>query len=455
MKKRIARKIDKTSNIIEGSPTKGLFINFLVKDITLKDAIGDLVDNAIDAARKNARNQKALSGFIIRITLSKTHFEISDNCGGLEVEIARESAFCFGKPKEYKPGKHTIGQFGIGMKRAFFKIGNYIDVDSIALRSIFKMHIDVPVWREKQEWDFEFETKDETKNTPLNKTKTTIRISELNQEAEEKFDDNLFLLDLQNEIALEHLFAINSGLKIIINGVQLRAAQITLTYDTARAKEIVPTYWKHTFKNGLEAEILAGISEDDKDAGGWYIFCNDRLILGPDTTEKTGWKGGRKELPKYHDQYFRFRGYVFFNADDSSKLPWNTTKTGMNMDSPSFLLVKTQMITMGLQVKKLMDDMKKERERGNPEEKRHLNKRVQEAKVYSVSEVLNNKSRLPSVYKYPEHLLNPVSSNKRGTKITFYKPETVLKKAREYFDVDDNDSAAEMGFNYFYKHELE
>jgi HSP90 family molecular chaperone len=113
---------------IEGIPSKDLFINMLIKDITLKDAIGDLVDNSVDAAYKWAKRKNDLSNFKIHISLDKNHFEIIDNAGGIEENVARESAFKLGKPKNFKFDKHTIGQFGIGMKRAFFKLGEHITV---------------------------------------------------------------------------------------------------------------------------------------------------------------------------------------------------------------------------------------------------------------------------------------------------------------------------------------
>ena len=112
----------------EGIPSKDLFITMLVKDITLKDAIGDLIDNSVDAANEKSKSTTDLNGFSINIQLDKTHFMITDNCGGIEEETARESAFKLGKPRNYNYGKHTIGLFGIGMKRAFFKLGENIIV---------------------------------------------------------------------------------------------------------------------------------------------------------------------------------------------------------------------------------------------------------------------------------------------------------------------------------------
>lgn len=450
-------------NKIVGIPSKALFIDMLVKDLSLKDVIGDLVDNSVDAANKMAAHNKTdLSKFSIRISFDKTHFNITDNCGGIEEEVAREYAFKLGKPKDYSQGKHTIGQFGIGMKRAFFKLGEHIVVESVALNSDFNVTISVKEWRERvneKDWDFKFDKTPNRKKHSLKDTKLKIDVTQLKNDAKNQFNDSQFLTDLQNEIALEHLFAIKKGLKIYINSEKpLEAPKITLISD----RDFKPSYWSHSFPNGLKVEIITGISEDKGDEGGWYIFCNERLILGPDTTEVTGWKGGKsqggkegKEMPKYHDQYFRFRGYVFFNADDSSKLPWTTSKTGIDKDSPEYIFTKTQMVLMAKQVKPLMDEIKKERERENPTSERLLNKKVEEATAKSVKEVftvLQNKKSLPIVYTYPPKLFNPAP--KGDTKISFSKPTKEVKKAKEYFGVDNPHDAGSSAFDYFYKNEI-
>ena len=463
------KKLPEDPNKIVGIPSKELFIDMLVKDLSLKDAIGDLVDNSVDAANKNAAIFKTdLTKFVIKITFDKNHFNISDNAGGIEKEIARKYAFKLGKPKDYKQGKHTIGQFGIGMKRAFFKLGEYIAVESVALNSDFKLTISVREWKERKDetdWDFKFDNETGNINKPvkhpLKDTKTVINITHLKKDVLNQFKEPQFMLDLINEISLQHQFAINKGLKIKINSDKpIEAPKITLISD----KNFKPSYWNHSFPNGLNAEILVGISEDSGEEGGWYVFCNNRLILGPDTTEVTGWKGGKgkagkegKELPKYHDQYFRFRGYVFFNADDSSLLPWTTSKTGIDRDSQEFSFVKTQMILMAKQVKSLMDEMKKERERDNPTNERLLNNKVEEAtktSVLDVAKILLNKASLPAIYKYPQNLFNPAPTGTTTTKISFSKPTKEVKKAIEYFSTKTPNDAGSAAFDYFYKNQF-
>ena len=54
-------------NIIQGNPTKGFFIEMITRDISIKDAILDLLDNSIDGA--NAINPNSYKGLYINITI--------------------------------------------------------------------------------------------------------------------------------------------------------------------------------------------------------------------------------------------------------------------------------------------------------------------------------------------------------------------------------------------------
>jgi len=49
---------------VKASPTKGLFLEALTRDLDLEDAVHDLVDNSIDAA-KRIRGRGALEGLYI------------------------------------------------------------------------------------------------------------------------------------------------------------------------------------------------------------------------------------------------------------------------------------------------------------------------------------------------------------------------------------------------------
>jgi hypothetical protein len=51
-------------------------------------------------------------------------------------------------------------------------------------------------------------------------------------------------------------------------------------------------------------------------------------------------------VPLYHDQFSRFRGYAFFDSDDPSRLPWTTTKTGVDADNGIWRSTRAHMISM-------------------------------------------------------------------------------------------------------------
>lgn len=94
----------------DASPTKKFFIANLTRDLSLEDAILDLIDNAIDGyVRTHKVNvspallrspEAPLSGksnpVCIEITLTPDRFEIKDHCGGIGLERARKYAFRFG-----------------------------------------------------------------------------------------------------------------------------------------------------------------------------------------------------------------------------------------------------------------------------------------------------------------------------------------------------------------------
>lgn len=110
---------------INASPTKEFFVYMLIRDIPLSRAILDLVDNSVDGARR-LHSDGDFQDLWVRVELNSTHFRIADNCGGIPVEIARNYAFRFGRPSGAPPTPHSVGQFGVGMKRTFFKLGSKI-----------------------------------------------------------------------------------------------------------------------------------------------------------------------------------------------------------------------------------------------------------------------------------------------------------------------------------------
>lgn len=445
---------DINQNNVNADPAKGFFVSMLIKDITLRDAIGDLVDNAVDAIKARANGSANLKGYEIEIKLGKSYFSITDNGFGMEAEVARETAFNFGKSDKHHLIDKSIGQFGIGMKRAFFKLGSKIKVKSVAATSQFELTIDVPEWLKKpKEWSFKFDKDtliENSKNIP-SKTGFVVHITELSDDSKLSFGNETFITTLQKEIELEHMLNINNGIKIKIGDYTLKSNHITLVND----ENIKPTYWEKIEKKQA-VKILAGISTKDSEDGGWYIFCNNRLILGKNKNDETVWTGSKGDgVPLWHAQFHRFRGYVFFDAEDSSNLPWNTTKTGMDKDSPYYKEVRAKMIIMTRQVMEMLEKLKDEKGKDNPLENQTLNKVIEKSlkKTTPVIEILSNTKQLSNKFVYPVKLYNP--PNKTNTvKIDYLVTTEKYEAVKERLGVNSPKEVGLETFNYYYDNEI-
>ena len=109
--------------VIDARPTKEFFIYMLTKDILLIRAIIDLVDNSWDGALRVSKKHP-LNRLSIDLDITENSFVISDNCGGIPYNVAKNYAFRFGRPTDMERTDHSVGQFGVGMKRSLFKIGS-------------------------------------------------------------------------------------------------------------------------------------------------------------------------------------------------------------------------------------------------------------------------------------------------------------------------------------------
>ena len=125
-------------------PTKQFFVSMLTRDISLSDAILDLIDNCLDGAlRSSPEGNVDYSKYSISITLSADKFCIHDNCGGIPRETAKNYAFKMGREPddERDSTTETIGMYGVGMKRAIFKMGRDALVRTLCKDDAFEVPI--------------------------------------------------------------------------------------------------------------------------------------------------------------------------------------------------------------------------------------------------------------------------------------------------------------------------
>ncbi len=430
---------------IEALPTKDLFISMLTKDLTLRDAIGDLVDNSLDGARR-IRGDSDYKGLYTKIEIKPEYFSISDNCGGITEELARNYAFRFGRHPNMDPVKHSVGQFGIGMKRALFKLGKEFMVDSTSNNSHFIIEHNVDEWKDKDPWKFRF-SKLEREQYSADRQGTIIRVTSLHDNVSEQFGRKNFITELIDEIALEQLYNINMGLEITINDQKLEPPPLKLR-DSA---SLQAAHHREEYKDGLGIHIYAGISEESADDGGWYIFCNKRLILGHEQTAVTGW-GTRDSItiPKYHNQYYGFRGYVFIDADDASLLPLNTSKTNMDVDSAKFMATRLKMIQLMRPVIDFLNYLHEEEtefSRGEISEQ-PLKKTLDTAELVDLSQIPKAEREFAAPKRPPKKRDNMRS-------IQYRKPKDEIDRAQEALGVNSATEVGKKTFEYFMDMEVD
>lgn len=439
--------------IVKASPTKEFFLFMLTRDLDILDAVGDLVDNCVDGARRTTRGKKGpkpLDGLWVRIEADKNHFRIRDNCGGIDVDLARNYAFRFGRVQDYDPGDHSIGQFGVGMKRALFKMGNIFTVDSKTQTTRFLLRQNLQEWLQKPEdqWDLEFAELDEKYKGP-DKGTTTIEVTHLHKNIQEEFSVANKLTRIRDHLLAIHEPSLKAGLAISINKTPLEVspAELLKSEDVEPAKKTMTLT-----EDGMTVKVViyAGLvsqkqaTKDGHKKAGWYVYCNGRLVLPADQDFTTGWDDA---LPKFHPEYNRFRGYAFFDSDTPKVLPWTTTKSGVNFESGVFQKARLEMMTMARPIisflGKLKEERRKMKEDAETETEIQMDKK---AKSVQLSTVNSDQG-----FKAPP--VTPKASDLQ--EISFFKPKSIAKKAKDKMNVRSYSDVGSACFDYYCDAELD
>ena len=335
---------------IWGGPTKRFFVSMLTRDIQLTDAILDLIDNCVDGATRQLkgkiRQQRPYDGYKAELTLSSKSFDISDNCGGIPDNLVKD-AFLLGRPKVDKDKNiPTIGVYGIGMKRAIFKIGEEAAVESYSQDGAFSVAYD-RAWLnpENDEWELPIETLHNKKVKGV-----TIVVPTLKPDIAQQFGNRAFQNELRSKISLHFGYLMQKGFSIWVNGEKVRMKTLQVYSLNSLKKEGIRPYDFESDEGGVHVRVtvgfyrpLARIEEVDEAAekpqeneqAGISVICNDRLVLENDTSLKTGWGDGG--VPRYHPQFRGIAGFIIFSTDTPEKLPISTTKRDLDVGADIYL----------------------------------------------------------------------------------------------------------------------
>ena len=429
---------------VNARPVKSFFVDMLTRDIELVDAILDLLDNCVDGIlRKKGQSsgKTPYKDFKAEIRFDENSFSISDNCGGIPWDL-HEYAFRMGKEDRNRDSDlPTVGVYGIGMKRAIFKIGKQCLISTQNKDDCYEVEI-TPEWiAQPDNWRLPV-----SESSQLNKEDgTTIVIGELNEGIAIHFDDNKeeFTRELTEKVKTHYAFILDKGFQVKINGKQVVAKPTQLIFAKTKTVQGIDSairpYVYQTENEGVNIFLSVGFTrpipsqEDVNDEqeekryssmdAGWTIICNDRAVLYCDRTELTGW--GEAGVPRYHTQFIAISGIVEFQSNDAAKLPTTTTKRGIDASSPLYLQVKNKM-REGMQIFTNYTNKWKENVR---ESQQHMDS----GSLYTLDEIKKESKNLQ---------LNSVRSGLKGEqfkpKLPLPKPEPSSVKQISYIkDLDD------------------
>jgi len=436
------------AGIINGNPTKVFFIEMLTRDISIKDAIIDLLDNSIDGASNIDKDD--YSNLYINLTINKNEFIVEDNCGGFPLEVAQKYAFRFGRPEDAPATTGTVGRFGVGMKRALFKMGKTFEVESRTDSDHFQVDVDVTKWKNKQvidhdengeeirkdDWNFNYKDITPTSSN-LDNNGTYIKVSSLYTEVSNLFNDDSFLNELEDDIERILNFSLEKGIIIRLNGKELSKKGIYLLFS-----DKVKPYHFSGEQDGIKYKVIAGLSYTGKPSvSGWYIYCNDRLVVESDTSDLTGW--GVRSNVQFHPDYAMFRGILFLDSEDTFKLPLTTTKKGIDATASIYKIARSKM-EEGMNY--VLSFLKQVRKLDDPDDYRtSLDENEDKKNVVDLKDTDFTVYESRKFYT-PELDSDQIKTKKDSVRIAFNAPINMANKAKLH---SGSKSYKDLGFTVF------
>lgn len=385
-------------------PTKKYLVDGITKDITIEDAIFDLIDNSIDAfqGNKNGFIPENYHGYKIELILKDDYFSIIDSGTGIDTKILQTNALRFGShPKHHDT---SIGHFGIGLNRALFKLGKIAVISTSTKNEKSQLTFDSNKFiSDDNYWDLPLTTN--KLDTSLH-TGTFISIEILNKEVSEKFSSSEWLEGFTLSISQRYALFLSKNLVISINNKDITSTPIKISESSAFKK------LTSSFKdNSIEINIQLGQHSDflfqyeqtadrknqiTRKECGWFVYCNGRAIKLFDWSTDTGW------FPKPHSEHNGFVGIAEF-VGDPSKLPWNTSKSNIDLNNETY--------------KKALTVMKDFSEKWRT----HTGKIKRGQLLYPSSEVIDNDKTNQFTLQDTQNFNQDTSSKSQSKNLEFYE----------------------------------
>lgn len=418
------------SLLVDSSPSKKFFLDMITKDVSVESCIMDLIDNSIDAHKRLKQGKE--STINIQYSIEEDFFSICDDCGGMSKLTAQEKAFKFGNQEQRH--SNTLGMYGIGMKRSIFKIGKDFVVESKTDQDSFKVYMTQKEWLELEDvWKFYYEDVEYDFNNGVH-----IFISSLSDSLKEFLSRKVNIDNLRKKIGSAYRELLAKDITIVLNDRKIESVS-EIFYECDFMKTLVKTI----ATPGVDIKIIAGIGSPNPKDAGWNIVSNGRVIIEKNRTELTGWEMqynseedddidevlDKKKVPAYHNDFARFRGYVFLTSDDANLLPLNTTKDGIDEQHKIYRLILKEMIdVLKLMLPKIRELMKVTRI-CKSEMKETPESTFVQISMFELLELETNQFKLE---------LSEFASSDKIKSVPVYLPAKMLDRLKTFFEVKSN-----------------
>lgn len=346
---------------VSAAPVKRFFVEMLTRDITLEDAILDLLDNCIDGIQRSLssaalKKKHPYEGFKATIVVKQKSFCIEDNCGGIPWSLRRK-AFRIGRTQDEEPAFKAnalpVGAYGVGMKRAIFKLGRQALVQTETKEDAYEVAVPKGWMNEEENWSLQTAKA----RTALGFEGTRLTVTDLVPDVAATFQEEVFQKSLQEKISTHFAIIISKGFRVSVSffgqDLPIIPRAVSLRFQEAAgvkgAPEIRPYVFHSKPESDLEVTVIVGLREPIPDAekiltgqeeptfttdyAGITVICNDRVVLYCNRDELTGW--GTAKVPSYHTQFIAISGYIEFKGDPA-KLPTTTTKRGLQYSTRTY-----------------------------------------------------------------------------------------------------------------------
>jgi len=272
-----------------------------------------------------------------------------------------------------------------------------------------------------------------------------IKVFNLFPEVAYLFSDSSFLNSLRDDIERLLNFSLEKGIAIYLNNQKLSSKDINIFNDTEGSK---PYYIEGT-QNNVRFKVIAGLGEvGNPSASGWYIYCNDRLVLEADQTEITGW--GIGSIPKWHIDFVMFRGVVFFDSQDTINLPLTTTKKGIDATSEIYKIVLPFMKEAMQKVIPFLRTVTKLGDEAN-EYRKLLGEK--ENKISVVNMKATSYEHSERSFVSPEVNVDVIAQKKDTVRIAYDVNKKIATKAKNHSDTKSFGELGKYTFDYYLKME--